>query len=215
MRSSGKKEFLLLGSRPILAHTLGPLEAHSQISDIILVVDEKNIAKCRREIVKKYGFKKVREVIPGGLRRQDSVAGALKRVETDCDIVLIQDGARPFVTEDLITGAIAAAQEVGAAVVAVPVTDTVKCARDDGDFVLKTVPRDCLWRAQTPQAFRYPLIREAYRRAREDGFQGTDDASLVERMGKPVKIVKGSYDNIKITRPQDLFLAEAILGERR
>lgn len=214
-RMGEKKEFLLLGDRPILAHTLKPLEDHPQISEIILVVDEKSIEKCKREIVEKYGFKKVKEVVVGGEERQDSVYNGLKRVDKDCDIVLIQDGARPFLTEDLITKSIEGAEKHKAAVVAVPCIDTIKFARKENNMALETLDREYLWIAQTPQTFRYEMILKAYEKAREDNFKGTDDASLVERMNQPVKIVRGSYDNIKITTPQDLILAEAILAKRK
>lgn len=214
-RMGKKKEFLLLGDRPILAHTLKPLEDHSQISEIILVVNEKSIEKCKREIVEKYGFKKVKEVIVGGKERQDSVYNGLKEVKKDCDIILIHDGARPFLTEDLITRSIQEAEKHKAAVVAVPCIDTIKFAQKEKDTALETLDREYLWMAQTPQTFKYKIILKAYEKAREENFKGTDDASLVERMNQPVKIVRGSYDNIKITTPQDLILAEAILAKRK
>ncbi len=214
-RMGQKKEFLLLSDKPILAHTLKPLENHPQISEIILVVDEKSIEKCKREIVERYGFKKVKEVVVGGEERQDSVYNGLKRVDKDCDIVLIQDGARPFLTEDLITKSIEEVEKHKAAVVAVSCIDTIKFAHKENNMALETLDREYLWMAQTPQTFRYELILKAYEKAREEKFRGTDDASLVERMNQPVKIVRGSYDNIKITTPQDLILAEAILAKRK
>lgn len=210
----GKKEFLFLGDKPILAHTLKPLEDHPRISEIILVVDEKSVEKCKREIVEKYVFKKVKEVIVGGEERQDSVYKGLKRVAKDCDIVLIQDGARPFLTEDLITRSIEGAEKHKAAAVAVPCIDTIKFARKENNMALETLDREYLWMAQTPQTFRYEIILRAYQKAKKEKFRGTDDASLVERAGIPIKIVRGSYDNIKITTPEDLILAEAILKKR-
>ncbi len=214
-RMGQKKEFLLFGGKAILAHTLQPLENHSQISEIILVVDEKSVEKCKKEVVEKYGFKKVKEVIVGGKERQDSVYNGLKKVTKDCDIVLIHDGARPFLTEDLITRSIEGAEKHKAAVVAAPCIDTIKFAQKEKDMALETLDREYLWMAQTPQTFRYEIILKAYQKAEEENFRGTDDASLVERMGTPVKIVRGSYDNIKITTPQDLILAEAILAKRK
>jgi len=204
-RMGEKKEFLLLGDKPILAHTLKLLEDHSQISEIILVVDEENLEY----------FKKVKEVIVGGEERQDSVYNGLKRVAKDCDIVLIQDGARPFLTDDLITKSIEGAEKHKAAVVAVSCIDTIKFAHKEKDMAIETLDREYLWMAQTPQTFRYELILKAYEKADEDNFKGTDDASLVERMNQPVKIIRGSYDNIKITTPEDLILAEAILAKRK
>ncbi len=214
-RMGEKKELLLLGGKPILAHTLKPLEDHPQISEIILVVDEKSIEKCKSEIVEKYVFKKVKEVVVGGKERQDSVYNGLQKITKDCDIVLIQDGARPFLTEDLITRSIEEVEKHNAAAVAVSCIDTIKFAHKEKDMALETLDREYLWMAQTPQTFRYELILKAYEKAEEDNFKGTDDASLVERMGVPVKIVRGSYDNIKITTPQDLILAEAILAKRK
>jgi len=214
-RMGEKKEFLLLGDKPILAHTLSPLENHSQISEIILVVDEKSIEHCQKEIIEKYDFGKVKEVVVGGERRQDSVYNGLKKVTSACDIVLIQDGARPFLTKDLITRSIEGAKEMGGATVAIPAIDTIKFVRDDKDIVIETLQREYLWMAQTPQTFRYELILKAYEKAEEENFKGTDDASLVERMNQPVKIIRGSYDNIKITTPEDLILAEAILAKRK
>jgi 2-C-methyl-D-erythritol 4-phosphate cytidylyltransferase len=213
-RMGQKKEFLLLGGKPILAHTLSPLENHSQISEIILVVDEKSIERCKKEVVEKYGFKKVKEIVVGGKERQDSVYNGLKKVTKDCDIVLIQDGARPFLTEDLITRSIEEIEKHKAAVVAVSCIDTIKFAHKEKDMAIETLDREYLWMAQTPQAFKYQIILEAYRKAEQENFRGTDDASLVERMNQSVKIVRGSYDNIKITTPEDLILAEAILSKR-
>ena len=209
-----KKEFLSLSDKPILTHTLKPLEDHHQISEIILVVDEKSVEKCKKEIIEKYGFKKVKEVVVGGEERQDSVYNGLKRVDKDCDIVLIHDGARPFLTEDLITRSIEEVEKHKAAVVVVPCIDTIKFAHKEKDMAVETLDREYLWMAQTPQTFRYEIILKAYKKAEEDNFKGTDDASLVERMNQPVKIVRGSYDNIKITTPQDFILAEAILKKR-
>ena len=213
-RMGQKKEFLLLGDRPILAHTLKRLEDHHQISEIILVVDEKSVEKCKKEIIEKYGFKKVKEVIVGGEERQDSVYNGLKKITKDCDIVLIHDGARPFLTEDLITRSIEEVEKHKAAVVAVSCIDTIKFARKENNMALETLDREYLWMAQTPQTFEYEIIIKAYQKAKEENFKGTDDASLIERMNQPVKIIRGSYDNIKITTPQDLILAEAILSKR-
>ena len=169
-RMGEKKEFLILGDKPILAHTLSPLENHSQISEIILVVDEENIERCKREIVERYGFKKVKEVIVGGEERQDSVYNGLKRIAKDCDIVLIHDGARPFLTEDLITRSIEEVEKHKAAVVAVSCIDTIKFARKENNMALETLDREYLWMAQTPQSFRYELILKAYEKAEEENF---------------------------------------------
>jgi len=211
----GKKEFLPLGGRPILAHTLRSLEDHPRISEIILVVDDGNLEYAKKEIIEKYGFQKVKEVIVGGEERQDSVYNGLKKITKDCDIVLIHDGARPFLIEDLITKSIEGAEKHKAAVIAVPCIDTIKFVRKENNMVLETLDREYLWMAQTPQTFRYEIILKAHKKAKKNNFKGTDDASLVEMMTQPVKIVRGSYDNIKITTPEDLVLAEAILAKRK
>jgi 2-C-methyl-D-erythritol 4-phosphate cytidylyltransferase len=151
-------------------------------------------------------WSKVTEVCLGGKRRQDSVAAGLDRVD-DCDWVVIHDGARPLVTVDLIEKGLAAARETGAAIAAVPVTDTVKIV-DDAEIALRTPERRHLRAVQTPQIFRFDIIKKACEQVSEDV---TDDASLVERLGYKVKLYPGSYDNIKVTTPDDLALAEAIL----
>lgn len=213
-RMGQKKEFLSLGGRPILAHVLQVLESNPQISEVILVIDKKNIAFCRDEIVEKYKFNKVKKIIIGGPRRQDSVYLGLGRVGDDCDIVLVQDGDRPFLTDDMIVDSVKAAARYGACLVAVRAVDTIKLATEAEDFVAKTLEREKLWLAQTPQTFKYDLLLAAYKKAHKEGFEATDDASLVERLGHRVKIIQGSYENIKITTPQDLALAEIILKNR-
>jgi 2-C-methyl-D-erythritol 4-phosphate cytidylyltransferase len=152
------------------------------------------------------GWSKVADVCPGGDERQQSVAVGLGRIK-DCQWVVIHDGARPLVTEDLIKNGLEAAKESGAAVAAVPVTDTIKLADDNG-FVMGTPPRKSLWAVQTPQVFRFDIITEAHQKAQG---MATDDASLVERLGYRVKLYMGSYDNIKITTPSDLTLTEILL----
>jgi 2-C-methyl-D-erythritol 4-phosphate cytidylyltransferase len=213
-RMGQKKEFLSLGDRPVLAHVLQVLESYPRICDIILIIDRRNLKFCQNEIVRRRKFSKVRELVIGGPRRQDSVYNGLVRVRGDCDIVLIQDGDRPFLTEDMIANSIEEAIKYGACIYAVPAVDTVKLAQKGKGFVAETLERAKLWLAQTPQTFKYGLILDAHKRAHEDKFEATDDASLVERMGHRVKIIEGSYENIKITTPQDLALAELILKRR-
>jgi len=168
------------------------------------VVNAKNIEQCR-QLVAGEGWSKVTDVCPGGRRRQDSVAAGLKLIK-NCEWVVIHDGARPLVTLDLIERGLAAARETGAAVAAIPVTDTIKVAGEDR-IVRETPPRQNLWAIQTPQVFRVDIIIEAYQRANGDV---TDDASLVEQSGYKVKLYMGSYDNIKVTTPDDLTLAEVL-----
>ena len=198
------KVFALLGRKPILARVVDAFQGCSPVDQIVVVLSEQNLERGR-QLVTKQGGAKVIDVCAGGRRRQDSVAAGLRRLSS-CDWVVIHDGARPLVTVDLINRGLEAAEETGAAVAAVPVTDTIKLAGDDR-IVHQTLPRQNLWAVQTPQVFRIDMITEAYSRANGDV---TDDASLVEQLGYRVKIYMGSYDNIKITAPDDLALAEVL-----
>jgi 2-C-methyl-D-erythritol 4-phosphate cytidylyltransferase len=211
MGAGQNKQYLLLDGMPILAHTLRAFEAAPFITGIYLITPEQEIPFCVSDVVQRYGFSKVRAVVAGGAERQHSVLNGLKAMEGigDDDLVLIHDGVRPFVPLDLLQRAASAADEFGGAVVAVPVKDTVKVARDG--VITSTPPREELWLAQTPQAFRYGLIRSAHDAAAAEGFLGTDDASLLERQGWPLHIVVGDYRNIKITTPEDMLLAQAFL----
>jgi 2-C-methyl-D-erythritol 4-phosphate cytidylyltransferase len=202
------KLFADLGGMPLLARTLAAFEACPSVDQIILVASESNLDRCWK-LVQAYGFKKVTELVPGGARRQDSVQQGLDQVK-DSLWVLIHDGVRPFIDDELITAGILAAREHGAAVAAVPVKDTIKVVNAD-HLVRNTPKRETLWAAQTPQVFRIDVILNAYRDAFGDV---TDDAMLLERLGQPVKVYQGSYENIKITTPEDLDLAECILKRR-
>ncbi len=208
-----KKQFFSLGGKPILAHTIAPFDRSPLIRSILLVVGEEDQDYCLKEIIEAYRFRKVSHIVPGGKQRQDSVRNGLEALPSDSEIVVIHDGVRPFVTREMIEESIRSAIRFGAALVAMPVKDTIKMAHPDGT-VLRTIEREALYQAQTPQAFQTPLIKEAYLRAREDGFLGTDDACLVERIEKKVHILPGSYTNIKITTLEDLMLAELLLKER-
>lgn len=205
------KQYIEICGKPVLARTLQVFEDCDNINDIILVVNGQDILYCKEYIVERYGFKKVTALVSGGDTRQKSVFNGLNELRSTCDIVLIHDGARPFVREESLIDSINAAREFGAACVAVPVKDTVKTADTDG-FIKETLDRSCLWAIQTPQTFVYNLIIDAHRRAEKDGFAGTDDAVLVERLGCRTKLVMGSYDNIKITTREDLVVAEAIVN---
>jgi 2-C-methyl-D-erythritol 4-phosphate cytidylyltransferase len=205
------KQYLPLLGVPILVRTLQALLA-SGVDRLILVVPPRHEARCRAEILTPYGLA-VDALVPGGADRQASVYAGLRQVDDAGGLVLIHDGARPLVTSGIIQAAVAAAAAVGAAVVAVPVTDTIKVAGPDR-LVQETPVRGRLWAAQTPQAFRAGLFREAHERALRDGYRGTDDSVLVERLGHPVQLVAGSPENLKITTPADLALAEQILRGR-
>ncbi len=202
------KIFTPLGGRPLLSWTIEVFQRCPSIQQIAVVVSERGLEEGRR-LLEKEGWSKVVKVCLGGERRQDSVMEGLKGL-VDCNWVVIHDGARPLVTVDLIQKGLAEALESGAAVAAVPVKDTIKVA---GPYrmVQETLERSRLWSVQTPQVFRFDIIMEGYRRA---GDQVTDDASLVERLGYKVKLYHGSYDNIKVSTPEDLALAEVLLRKR-
>lgn len=193
-----------LAGRPILAHTLSAFESCGAIEEIVIVTGEGDI-EAVGEIVDRFGFAKVLAIVPGGENRQDSVRNGLARVTGD--IVAIHDAARPLVTREIIEASIAEADRSGACIAAVPVIDTIKSASPDG-VIESTIDRANLYTVQTPQTFRTDLIRRAFERAYADGVYATDDAALVERMGETVTIVPGSYDNIKLTTPADIAVAE-------
>ncbi len=205
-----KKQFHSLGGKPILVHTLEKFETCPLIRSILLVVGQEDMDYCLKEIIERYQFQKVSQIVPGGKRRQESVKNGIDALPKDTDVVAIHDGVRPFVTQAMIEESLHTAARVGAVVLAMPVKDTIKVSSPDGT-VLKTLDRETLWQIQTPQTFQLNVIKEAYYRAAEDGFVGTDDASLVERLGAKVHILPGSYMNIKITTPEDLFLANLFL----
>jgi 2-C-methyl-D-erythritol 4-phosphate cytidylyltransferase len=205
-----KKQFHLLEGKPILAHTLDKFETCPLIHSILLVVGQEDMDYCLKEVVEKFEFKKVSQIVPGGKRRQESVKNGIDALQKNVEVVAIHDGVRPFVTNAMIEDSIHSAARYGAVVLAMPVKDTIKMSNPDGT-VLKTLDRESLWQIQTPQTFQVSIIREAYYRATKDGFVGTDDASLVERLGVTVHILPGSYTNIKITTPEDLLLANLFL----
>ncbi|MEA3328686.1 MAG: 2-C-methyl-D-erythritol 4-phosphate cytidylyltransferase [Candidatus Omnitrophota bacterium] len=214
-RMAGKKAkpYLILVDKPILAHTLLSLEKIHEIKEIIVVVSSANKVVCRRQIINKYSLKKVKKIVTGGSSRTQSVYRGLEELDPGCDLVLIHDGIRPFVTSDIIRKVAWKAVDCGAALSAVPVISTVKKA-DQRLVVDRTLIRNRLWLAQTPQVFRRDLIQRAYCLAHKSKKISWDDAGLVEAMGHPVKLVKGEADNIKITTPRDLLLAELILRQK-
>jgi len=214
MGSHVPKQFLTLGGQPVLVHALRTLEAADPIDGIILAVPEAEREFCLTEIVSRQGFKKVTKIVSGGDQRQDSVRQALFAVSEETTLVLVHDAVRPFLTQVMIRLVIEQATKHGAAMVAIPMRDTVKQVGPDG-LIERTVDRRNLWLAQTPQAFRRKLLQEAHQKAERDGFHATDDAQLVERLGHRVAIVQGSTENIKITRPEDLAIGEAILAARQ
>jgi len=207
------KQFLLLGGLPILAHSLRALQDSPVIHEIILAVPEAERRNCLDRIVSPGHFTKVTKVVSGGEQRQDSVRHALAEVDAETEFVLVHDAVRPFLTQAMIREVVAAAQQHGGAIIALPMRDTVKHV-GQGHIIERTVDRRPLWLAQTPQAFRKDWLDEGHRKAQLEGIHATDDAHLVELIGKTVVVVEGSGENIKVTRPEDLSIGEAILQRR-
>ncbi|MCD7867971.1 MAG: 2-C-methyl-D-erythritol 4-phosphate cytidylyltransferase [Clostridiales bacterium] len=214
MNSRIQKQFLELGGRPVIFYSLECFQECPFIRDILLVTGREQVAYCEEKIVKKYGFTKVRQVIPGGEERYDSVYQGLLACR-DTEYVFIHDGARPFVTEAILERALAGVRESGACVAGMPSKDTVKLA-DSSGCVEETPDRKKTWIIQTPQVFRYSLIREAYEKIQGKDRTGiTDDAMVAEQeTGVRVRLSEGSYRNIKITTPEDMLIAEAFLKQK-
>ncbi|MFZ1984419.1 MAG: 2-C-methyl-D-erythritol 4-phosphate cytidylyltransferase [Desulfatitalea sp.] len=207
MGATQRKQYLALAGQPILVHTLKAFDASPDVERIVLVVPGEEIEYCRQRIVAGAQISTDMLLVPGGARRQDSVRNGLQRIDDDQGIVLIHDGVRPLVFPRLIAACIQGVQRWEACIPAVEVSDTLK-QTDAAGVITRTVPREGLQMAQTPQGFRLALIREAHRRALQEGWQATDDASLVERMGVAVHTILGDRANIKITTPEDLRWAE-------
>lgn len=214
MNSRVQKQFLLLQGKPLLYYSLACFQNSSVIDDMIVVTGKESIDFCKKEIVELYRFTKVKAVIPGGKERYDSVYAGLCACE-GTDYVFIHDGARPFVTEDMLQRLKATVTEYGACTAGMPSKDTVKIADEKG-LVAKTPKRSHVWMIQTPQVFSFALILEAHNRARQGSMEEiTDDAMVIETCtDRKIKLVEGSYENIKITTPEDLLIAERILTEK-
>lgn len=219
MNADVQKQYLMLGDKPVLYHSLKVFE-DSFINEVILVVGEHDIDYCRKEIVEKYGLKKVQKIVAGGKERYHSVMNGIQAIEDGtCSYLYIHDGARPFVTKDILHRAYESVDEYGTAVVAMPSKDTVKIA-DDDQCAKETPDRRTVWMMQTPQVFAFDLIKSAYQRLADAeeklsdlGIVITDDAMVVEMFeDTKVKFVEGSYGNIKITTPEDLLIAKALLS---
>jgi 2-C-methyl-D-erythritol 4-phosphate cytidylyltransferase len=213
MSNAVRKQYIALDGKPMLSRTLGIFNRCDLIDRIIMAVPEDDIDFCRNEIIPAANMEKEAILVIGGERRQDSVYNSLKIIETDDGVVLIHDGVRPFVNPEHLTACIKGAQEHGACILGIPAFDTVKRVNAKNE-IIETQKRDTLWLAQTPQAFQLKLIQKAHEIAKQEGFMGTDDASLVERLGEVVKIIPGSRSNIKITNQEDLKLAQALLQIR-
>lgn len=206
------KQFLRVGGRPLLeatlAHFLSP-PLFRPATAVVVAVPEAHLARARR-LVERSGLRPAPRLVAGGATRQESVWRALQEVDPAAGIVVVHDAVRPFITRGLVRAVVAAAIEDGAAICAVPITETVK--RVAGGHVEATLDRSGLWAVQTPQAFGHALLREAHEKAAREGFTGTDDAALVERLGHPVRVVPGTPDNVKITTPEDLRRARRRMG---
>ena len=214
MNEKMRKQYLLLAGRPILGHTLMVFDECHFIDKIFLVVPEVDFDYCRTNILVPLKLKKKPCLVPGGARRQDSVYNGLLAADSgDESTVVIHDGVRPFLTSKQVTECINGAKEYGGCILGIPASDTLKSLNSSGN-IDKTIERDPVWLAQTPQAFQYAIIRKAHENARQKGYAGTDDAFLVERLGEKIKMVNGSRFNIKITTQEDLMLAKAILETR-
>ncbi|WP_409303707.1 2-C-methyl-D-erythritol 4-phosphate cytidylyltransferase [Peribacillus sp. SCS-155] len=211
MKAGKNKLFIELDHIPIIVHTINVFEHDPNCKKIILAINP-NEEEIFKQYIAQYGFKTDIKLVPGGKERQQSVYNGINHASED-SIVLVHDGARPFITHQLIDRLVIAANEHGGAIIAVPVKDTIK--KGLHNIVIETVERSSLWAVQTPQAFRLSVLKNAHELAEAAGFQGTDDASLLERNGEEVIIIEGNYDNIKITTGEDLYFAEAILQKKR
>lgn len=210
MKSSVSKQFIEINSKPVAAYTIERFEEVEEVDEIIVVTGEEDIDYLKKEIVEKYNMKKVKAVVAGGSERQYSVYSGLRAVSNKTDIVLIHDGVRPFVRGCDIKNIIGQTRVNGACVLGVKVKDTIKMCNEDA-VVVDTPKREVLWCAHTPQSFKYDIIMKAHEKAQADNFLGTDDSVLAERIGYKIKMVEGSYDNIKITTPEDLVIAKQLI----
>jgi len=212
MNRSTPKQYLLLQGRPVLCHTIIAFDSCPEVDNIILVVPENDIQFCREQLLSELNLRTPVNVLAGGKRRQDSVFNGILSIDDRGGIVVIHDSVRPLVSSDMISRCIRKARTSGACILGVPLRDTLK-AVDGNSVIKKTIPRESLWLAQTPQAFHYQLIRDAHEAAAKQGFEATDDAALLEWMGLPVSILGSTADNLKITTNEDLVLANIILSQ--
>lgn len=211
MNIGKSKQYIKIYEVPVLARSIIPFENMSLIDEIVVVVNQSDINYCNQEIIKPYNFTKIKSIVAGGNNRQQSVFNGIKQTDSSSDIILIHDGARPFVSFETIKKTVLTAKNNPSVTCAVKVKDTIKMSDKDG-FVDKTIPRELLWSIQTPQAFKRDIIINAHEDAIKENFLGTDDTVLVERLGIKTKIVDGDYFNIKITTKEDLIFAKAILN---
>lgn len=208
------KQYLMLGGMPILMHTLLAFQEAALVDAIYLVVPPADVPQVMQNLLPSHQIDKIKRILTGGERRQDSVKNGIDLLDADCDLVVVHDGVRPLVSPALINAAVTAAARLQAVTTGLPVTDTVKKV-DAKRCVTATVSRDSLWLTQTPQVFAASLLKKAYAAAYADQYYGTDDASLVERIGGEVHMIMGAYDNMKITTAADLEWGELFLNMRQ
>lgn len=212
MNAGMNKQFINLKGRPLLAHTLEAFQNCEAIDSIILVAGMDELQLCKEQVLDVYPFTKVDKLIKGGDERQQSVYNGLAALDTGCEVVVIHDGARPIVPGNIIEKCIEGAKAYGAVSAGMPAKETVKILDGNG-FVECTPKRETVWVTQTPQAFQPEIIRRAHENALGGGISGTDDAFLAECLGIKVKMIESSYENIKVTTPEDIILAEIILNK--
>ena len=205
------KQYHPLGGRPVVTYCLDIFERNEVIDEVVVVVSEDYLVYASKEIVDKFGYRKIKKITAGGDSRQESALAGLTACPKGIDLTLIHDAVRPFIAGDLLRMVIETAKSTGAAILAVPAKESVKLAR--GNIIEKTLLRDTVWIAQTPQVFQFEKILEAHRRAEAAENEATDDSQLYEQYCGKVSIVRGSYNNIKITTKKDLVVAEEILRE--
>ncbi len=210
MNHPTRKQYLDLAGRPVLAHSVMVFDTCELIDKIFLVVPKDDIEYCQKNIVPLMELKNGLNLVSGGEQRQNSVYNGLQAIDKKTDTVVVHDGVRPFIRLDELESCILGARKFGACILGIPAGDTIKYV-DKSGFIEETLARDSIWLAQTPQAFKYECIMRAHEAARRDGYTGSDDATLVERLGAGVKIIAGSKNNIKITLREDLVIARAML----
>jgi 2-C-methyl-D-erythritol 4-phosphate cytidylyltransferase len=208
-----KKPFIKINDAPLLYYTLNKFEKSEHVLDIILVVSKEDIEFTKNKIIKKYNFKKIKSIISGGEERQDSVYNGLKACDINTEIVLIHDGARPFFNENKINELVNELKTFDGVILATKITDTIKEAKEN--IITKTVSRDYLYSIQTPQCFRFDIIKNCYENAYKENFYGTDDASILEHFNYKIKIVDGEKTNIKITTKEDLLYAQWLIENNK
>jgi 2-C-methyl-D-erythritol 4-phosphate cytidylyltransferase len=210
MKSEISKQFLMLQNKPVIVHAIAAFEQCGEIDEIIVVVASEELEYFKTNILNKFHFKKVKGLVAGGLERQQSAYNGIKSVSRESEIILIHDGARPFVSQETIISCIDEAKICGAVSAGMPSKDTIKLV-DLNNIVISTPPRERVWQTQTPQVFKHALILEAHETAKQKGIMATDDAMLVEILEHPVKMVAATYENIKITTPEDLLIGEQFI----